>query len=149
MKDRLEENVNAAIYDGFFWNNPLTAVTEQKPLRLLNDAQIKSVAALLEREQNKDAKVRVQGLPDRTLIFPQKEIRIVYGGSMGAEIGVQGLYGDGLRGIFHSEEFLKHLKKIEYNRIPGKPFVIGSAIGAVLFFLIVVIGVFLLDNLLP
>ena len=122
--NKTEETVEAAIYKGFFWKIPLSEVAAQKPLRRLNAKQIEGIQNLLKEEQHKDDGYRGQGIPDRTLILPQQKIRIFYGGSMGAEIGVHGLHGDGLQSIFHSEKFLRHLNQIEGFGISLKLFLI-------------------------
>lgn len=122
--NKTEETVEAAIYKGFLWKTPLSEVAAQKPLQRLNAKQIKRIQDLLAKEQHKDDGYRGQGIPDRTLILPQQEIRITYGGSMGTEICIHGLHGDGRGSIFHSGKFLRYLNRIEGFGISRNPYLI-------------------------
>ena len=102
------------IYKGFFWNCPLQEVLAQKPLCKVEGRQLEALetALSLHMEQMSGAGW-IPGIPDRTLLLPSRGLRIVYGGSMGPEIGLHSLDGEKRRGFFLSEEFLRLLRGIE------------------------------------
>jgi hypothetical protein len=110
----IDDAVEPAIYKGFFWNNPLEEVLALKPLCRVEGQQLEALeeALVIHMKQSSGAG-SVQGIPDRTLLLPDHGVRIVYGGSMGREIGIHSLDGSSRRGFFHSDEFLELLRRAE------------------------------------
>jgi len=117
MKSRkIEKAVKPAIYKGNNWNNPLSEVVNQQLIRRLTPKQISGIETLLAQERGKDKGFRSQGIPDRTLILPDQEIRIIYGGNTGDEILIFDLPGKQLRYVFHSQKLLTLLNQTEGMR---------------------------------
>ena len=115
----MEEVSEAAIYKGFYWNNPLSEVLALKPICQVEGRQLEALKTSLDLHlQRLDGSGRIPGIPDRTLLLPSFGIRIVYGGSMGPEIGLHSLDGEVRRGFFYSDEFLTLLRRIERSCKP-------------------------------
>jgi hypothetical protein len=110
------DGLEPTIYKGFFWNCPIQEVLGQKPLCKIKGRQLDALETALSfhMEQEREAsEFPIPGIPDRTLLLPSRALRIVYGGSMGPEIGLHSLDGEERRGGFHSYEFLNLLREIE------------------------------------
>ena len=115
----IDDAVEPVIYRGFFWNNPLEEVIALKPLCRVEGRRLEALEEALVLQMKRSSGVGcVPGIPDRTLLLPSLGVRIVYGGSMGPEIGLHALDGSARRGFFHSDEFLNLLKGIERS---GRP----------------------------
>ena len=109
---------SGAIYAGFFWDEPLVEVSSKsRVLGDLKDGRLERVRELLQNElPGLSPHGWYPGIPDRTLLLPADGLRLVYGGSMGDEIGVRTIDGRTTRGFFRSEALVSILRRAERRR---------------------------------
>jgi hypothetical protein len=98
-----------AIYKGFFWDDIPTSEYIIKDLTPEESQEIERVLSPFWK--NLSPHGWYPGIPDRTIWFYEAGIRIVYGGSMGDEVGITG----SMHGFFISKDFIELLNHIEYG----------------------------------
>lgn len=106
---------SGAIHEGFFWDQPLAEMSfKSRVLAVLAEDRLDEVRRLLQQELTElSPHGWYLGIPDRTLLLPGDGLRLVYGGSMGDEIGVRTMDGKSTRGFFRSEKLVSILRRAE------------------------------------
>jgi hypothetical protein len=117
MSKAQRERGAAEIYHGFFWRDPLPEVLSRvAPCDLSSEQVAQLHTALLPHLRQLSPHGWIPGIPNRTLILPELGIRLVYGGSIGTEIGIRSLDGQETKGFFLSQGFFDLLCALE---VPG------------------------------
>jgi hypothetical protein len=103
--------VESGVYRGFFWRawNPpadslAVSISESEESNIVQSLDSHS-ASWSERNE-------YPGMADRTLVLSSRDMKLVYGGSMGDEVGVFSLTGE-LIGFFWSDSFVSLLQRFE------------------------------------
>ncbi len=108
------ENSSGAIYSGFFWEEPLPFVLSHRPIVILRDQQYQEVQHIVHANLTRlSANGWYAGIPDRTLVLPVDSLRLVYGGSMGDEVGFRSIDGTTTLGFVLSLQLVSLLKGVE------------------------------------
>lgn len=108
------ENSSGSIYSGFFWEEPLAFVLSHRPVVILRDQQYQEVQRIVHACLTRlSANGWYPGIPDRTLVLPVDSLRLVYGGSMGDEVGFRSIDGTITLGFVLSQQLVSLLKGAE------------------------------------
>jgi len=119
LPGRLPENAQSLgsglVIEGFFWELPLKEVlSSHQPLVVLEGDRLERVRLLLQKHlPNLSSHGWYPGIPDRTLLLESDGVRLVYGGSMGDEVGVRSIDGKRTVGFFRSKRFVSLLSEAE------------------------------------
>jgi len=102
------------IHEGFFWKETLSQMSSTHRIAVIRGEALAQVRQSIRKQLDAlSPHGWYPGIPDRTLLLPDDGLRLVYGGSMGDEIGVRTLDGKTTRGFFRSEKLVSILQDLE------------------------------------